>query len=230
MNIKIADRLVDLRKKNGYSQEQLAEKLGLSRQAVSKWERAEASPDTDNLICLAKLYNISLDELLNSDETIDEIAKETKEKQKENITINGNEVHVTSKDGTTVHIKTKDEEDDDEEEKEIKPTKKNELISAILNGVCVLGSLIAYFILSFRTLGFAKYWPIIIIAISLPTIYDAIYKKKFCAFAYPLFVAGVYCLLGTFLNLWHPYWFVFLTIPLFYIIFSPIDKLIRKQY
>ena len=51
MNIEIANRLVQMRKKMGLSQEQLADKLGLSRQAVSKWERAEASPDTDNLIC-----------------------------------------------------------------------------------------------------------------------------------------------------------------------------------
>ena len=83
MNIKIANRLVELRKKSGLSQEQLADKLGLSRQAVSKWERAEASPDTDNLICLAKLYNVSLDDLLSSDESIDDIAKETKEREEE---------------------------------------------------------------------------------------------------------------------------------------------------
>mgnify|MGYP003475706890 FL=1 len=82
MNIKIANRLVELRKKSGLSQEQLADKLGLSRQAVSKWERAEASPDTDNLICLAKLYNVSLDDLLSSDESIDDIAKETKERER----------------------------------------------------------------------------------------------------------------------------------------------------
>lgn len=64
MNLEIAGRLVALRKENNLSQEALAEKLGISRQAVSKWERAEASPDTDNLIALAKLYHVSLDELL----------------------------------------------------------------------------------------------------------------------------------------------------------------------
>ena len=68
MNIEIANRLVNLRKANGLSQEALAEKLGISRQAVSKWERAEASPDTDNLILLAKIYKVSLDELLSSEE------------------------------------------------------------------------------------------------------------------------------------------------------------------
>lgn len=66
MNIEIANRLAALRKEKGLSQEDLAEKLGISRQAVSKWERAESSPDTDNLIALAKLYNISLDSLLES--------------------------------------------------------------------------------------------------------------------------------------------------------------------
>lgn len=67
MNIKLADRLVELRKENKLSQEALAEKLGLSRQAISKWERAEASPDTDNLIALAELYNVSLDTLLGNE-------------------------------------------------------------------------------------------------------------------------------------------------------------------
>lgn len=64
MNLTIANRLVELRQSLGLSQEALAASLGVSRQAVSKWERAEASPDTDNLIALANLYNISLDALL----------------------------------------------------------------------------------------------------------------------------------------------------------------------
>lgn len=71
MNIEIANRLVNLRKSNHLSQEALAEKLGISRQAVSKWERAEASPDTDNLILLSKLYHVSLDELLKTEEDIE---------------------------------------------------------------------------------------------------------------------------------------------------------------
>ena len=70
MNIEIANRLVNLRKEKGFSQEQLAEKIGVSRQAVSKWERSEASPDTDNLIMLARLYEVSLDELLRTEDEI----------------------------------------------------------------------------------------------------------------------------------------------------------------
>lgn len=65
MTIETANKLLKLRKQHNLSQEELAEKLGISRQAISKWERAEASPDTDNLILLARLYNVSLDELLN---------------------------------------------------------------------------------------------------------------------------------------------------------------------
>ena len=64
MNLEIANRLVALRRERGLSQEDLAARLGVSRQAISKWERAESSPDTDNLIALARLYGISLDELL----------------------------------------------------------------------------------------------------------------------------------------------------------------------
>ena len=64
MDLAMAQRLVDRRKAAGLSQEALAAKLNVSRQAVSKWERSESSPDTDNLIALAALYGVSLDELL----------------------------------------------------------------------------------------------------------------------------------------------------------------------
>ena len=88
MNIEIADRLQKLRKERGLSQEELANQLGISRQAVSKWERAESSPDTDNLICLAKLYGISLDELLKTDDTVEDLKPdETNEKDSKEISV-----------------------------------------------------------------------------------------------------------------------------------------------
>ncbi len=64
MNIETANRLLQYRKKHNLSQEELAAKIGVSRQAISKWERAEASPDTDNLILLADIYGVTLDELI----------------------------------------------------------------------------------------------------------------------------------------------------------------------
>lgn len=81
MNVEIAERLAARRKQAGLSQEALAEKLGVSRQAVSKWERSESSPDTDNLIALARLYGVSLDELLYVDDAIaDDVAFEAEDR------------------------------------------------------------------------------------------------------------------------------------------------------
>ena len=77
MTIEIANRLVALRKSRGLSQEELAEQLGVSRQAVSKWERAEASPDLDKLILLSKLYGVSLDDLILEHQEEKTVSSET---------------------------------------------------------------------------------------------------------------------------------------------------------
>lgn len=82
MDIKTADRLVELRKSFGFSQEALSEKLGVSRQAISKWERGESSPDTDNLIALANIYGITLDDILNPEKEIKK-APDFKEEKEE---------------------------------------------------------------------------------------------------------------------------------------------------
>lgn len=79
MDPTMAQRLVDRRKAAGLSQEALADKLGVSRQAVSKWERSESSPDTDNLIALAALYGVSLDELLYGSPAQPDAAKTERE-------------------------------------------------------------------------------------------------------------------------------------------------------
>jgi transcriptional regulator with XRE-family HTH domain len=77
----LGSKLYELRKKSGLSQEAFAEKLGVSRQAVSKWECGASLPDTDNLITISKLYGVSLDELIgNEASTCQDHTVETAEK------------------------------------------------------------------------------------------------------------------------------------------------------
>lgn len=67
MNLLISQNLVLLRRKHGYTLEQAAEKIGVTRQAVAKWESGETLPDVCNCDALARLYNVSLDDLLHYD-------------------------------------------------------------------------------------------------------------------------------------------------------------------
>lgn len=61
----LKDRLTELRREKGWRQDELALKLNVTRQAVSKWERGAAVPSIDNLVYIGRLYGIPLDELVN---------------------------------------------------------------------------------------------------------------------------------------------------------------------
>lgn len=63
----LADKIISLRKKNGWSQEELAEKMNVSRQAVSKWEGAQSVPDLERVLQLSKLFGVSTDYLLKDE-------------------------------------------------------------------------------------------------------------------------------------------------------------------
>ena len=65
MNNNFAENLKRIRKENNLSQEQLAEELGVSRQAISKWESQVAYPEMDKIIALCNKFNLSIDDLLN---------------------------------------------------------------------------------------------------------------------------------------------------------------------
>lgn len=65
--MKLSDKIIKLRKANGWSQEELAEKLNVSRQAISRWEGASAQPDATNILQLSKLFNVTTDYLLNDE-------------------------------------------------------------------------------------------------------------------------------------------------------------------
>ena len=63
----LADKISELRKKSGWSQEELAEMLEVSRQSISKWESAQATPDMNRILKMANLFNVSTDMLLRDD-------------------------------------------------------------------------------------------------------------------------------------------------------------------
>lgn len=63
----LGEKIVEMRKSKNLSQEQLAEKLDISRQTISNWENGKFYPDIDSLVKLSKCFNISLDDLLNYD-------------------------------------------------------------------------------------------------------------------------------------------------------------------
>ena len=66
--MKLCEKLYELRRAAGLSQEELAEKLNVSRQAVSKWENGAAQPELSKLVELSRLYGVSVDVLLSLEE------------------------------------------------------------------------------------------------------------------------------------------------------------------
>ena len=273
MNIEIANRLVNLRKEMGLSQEQLAEKIGVSRQAVSKWERSEASPDTDNIILLARLYNISLDDLLRteddipeSNEAAEETADETVEEPEasgfeqteaesaddgnvfeetfnenfeKNFEKNGDRVHigldgihVEDSDGDVVHIglggiHVEERGGDrvhvglggihvnDEHYKDFKDFHRNRCKFSI---PIVMLSIIGFLAWGFSVPdGWNFSWLCLFAIPVLCSLESAILHKDPSHFAYPVFLAFIFCYLGVFYTLWHPAWTIFTTIPIYYI-------------
>ena len=212
MNIEIANRLVELRKKAGLSQEELANKLGISRQSVSKWERAEASPDTDNLICLAQIYKVSLDDILKTDESIEEIAESAKKRTEADevkITKDNNTVIINSQ--GTIKISAKEQ-------------KRRDIRHWFNRFPFPVVVACAYLVLGFVCNAWGTGWLVFFTIPLYYTLIDAIYKRKPGDFAWPVLVAGVYLYLGMLYGMWHPWWIMFITVPIYYAITTPIHK------
>ncbi len=80
--MRLSEKIMNLRKKSGWSQEELADRLGISRQSVSKWETGESVPDIDKIIRMSELWNVSTDYLLKEEEVLEEVvAPEAEEKR-----------------------------------------------------------------------------------------------------------------------------------------------------
>lgn len=222
MNIKIANRLVELRKKNNLSQEALAEKLGISRQAVSKWERAEASPDTDNLILLAKLYQVSLDDLLlRTEEEIPVFSSEMEDAE----TGKKEEQEISYKKGIP-----REEIVQREMEGNIIIEEKSKIDYGILRHFPAYAVAIFAFI-SLGALWNAWHpgWLLLLLPPIWQSAITALEKRDARRFAYPVLVSFIYLCMGFFYLLWHPGWLIFLTIPIYYSLVNYFRKLYKKQ-
>lgn len=189
MNIQLADRLVTLRKEHKLSQEALAEKLGLSRQAISKWERAEASPDTDNLIALAEIYGVSLDTLLGNNDGESEKAEEKAEPKAEEPVKNA--------------------------DKNVRKFKK--LLS--YTPVILLATVAVYIIGGMIFHLWKILWVLFLLAIAygLYTASKIVEKKIVSVFlmtgCVALVASAIYAFAGFVFNIWGIAWIVFLAIP-----------------
>ncbi len=227
MNIEIANRLQKLRKENGYSQEELADKLGISRQAVSKWERAESSPDTDNLIVLARLYNISLDELLNDSESDEEIRDRVIDREQDEKT-DSSKIILTDDEGQTLKIENGHMHCYKKDGTEVQFNKKQTIILSVFSGVVALLTLVGFLVWGFCFDGWHICWTLWVLMPAVVSIFQVIAKKQLTQFVWPCLVTFVYLVLGMQYGLWHPYWFLFITIPIYYIITDAIDKYVLK--
>ncbi len=206
MDLQIALKLQQLRKQHGLSQEQLAENLGVSRQAVSKWERGEASPDTDNLIALAKLYNVSLDQLLQVDTT--PLQEQTN-------------VNVAD---TVVDTSDIDQNDDSDDEECVGQKRIFRVLNTINPIVCVA----VFFLLGYVWGWWHPAWLVFLAIPVISSIFAAIEQKRLCAFAFPILVTIGYLLMGFVGKLWHPGWLVFLSIPVYYTFAGWVDSTIKR--
>ena len=224
MTLDVANKLVKLRKKNGFSQEELAERLGVSRQAISKWERAEASPDTDNLIALARLYDISLDQLLElgANSSIP-VSQPVREKG----------ISLKKKANTSEAIREYYPEATPAQEaypnpvQEIYPKSKPVAQSAPFKEPEPASFDANKYQTNTQTQYVQPVQPASSTSMDSDDTeynFDGIDYKALYKFPYPVLVTIVYLMLGSFVNLWHPAWMLFLTIPMYYTAIPAIQK------
>lgn len=263
MNVSTAERLLQYRKQNNLTQEELADKLGVSRQAVSKWERAEAAPDTDNLIALAQLYGVTLDELLgfapeegadigHNEFDGDDDSTSTKKESGTHVTwtlkdglyvkdddtevrINAHGIFVkegsewTDTDGNGKKYSVDDLDIDEDIKNTVKTNienlsnrKKAESLCSSIYGALVLVGFIVWGIV-------ADAWYVswtLFLTLPIPTsILTCVWTKRLQDFAIYAVASFAYLFIGMMFGMWHPYWVIMLSIPVYYIIASSVDNL-----
>lgn len=244
-------RLARIRKKKGLTQEEVANKIVISPQAVSKWENDLSSPDILVLSSLADILGVTVDELLGrkpvedgdvkadkAEENTAEEVVDDKEKHQEEDLNKSEGIHVVDDDGKEVHINNKGifvKKDGKVTKVKCKAEDKPWIITtATLFGLALIGYILMGLLWTDKNMGWSMGWILFLLPIIVSSIPHAVRHRRICNFAYPILVVAAYCTLG-FLGMyfgfegWSFYWFLFLTIPAFYLIFGPIDKYMHRN-
>ncbi|HIX18701.1 MAG TPA: helix-turn-helix domain-containing protein [Candidatus Gemmiger faecavium] len=104
MSMILADKIADLRKKNGWSQEELANQLGVSRQAVSKWESASSIPDLDKIVKMSLIFGVSTDYLLKDSLEAGRESEEVMEYNTAELEMDGKAIQMISMESANVYL------------------------------------------------------------------------------------------------------------------------------
>lgn len=224
--IDISIRLGDLRREKGLSQEELAEKLGLSRQAVSKWERGESQPDMGNLVALADVYEVTIDEIVRfrPDDASD--AADTSDTSGASGTSDASDAPNVASDIPDIASDAKAEE--------ASPAAD---ISTMNDASRDDGKMSeeTHEVSSFPPPPTGQ--PVDPAASTIPPFNapPTPPRKKvspWLSFPYPLLVVLIFLIAGFAFGLWHPAWILFLTIPFYYWIVAVItnDPLYKESH
>jgi len=207
MNNTFGDFLYTLRKEKGITQYELAEQLGITNKAVSKWETGEAMPETSLLVPISRIFGVSVDELLNGKRATAADADKTA-----NITVKIDKFDADK------HLFTRGKND--------APKTRRELICGVLCATTILIGVIVYIIIGTLFELWDPYWVIIptsaLFCGIIGIIFDVTNRSKRlrklarCDNPYTDAVCGilmisciiVYLFIGAVLFLWHPYWLI----------------------
>lgn len=265
MTIELANRLIEFRKRFNYSQEDLASKLNVSRQSISKWESGECSPSIDYVKELSIIYKVSVDDLINVNKPVEDCYKKEEDlnqkKNKNNVHVGKDGIHVESEDGdkvdidlTGIHINEKIKDACYKKTynsnfgfdtyvdngvvhiiNKVSSSRNFEKILGIIDGIVWSLLVITYILLGFlyKDLnGWALFWPILILGEVPSSLARMFYYRKLSHFPIWAFAISSYLMIGMrgslsgAFNGWHPYWVIFLSIPIYYTLSSSIDKII----
>lgn len=243
MNDSFYQRLARLRIEHGLSQEQLSAELGVSRQAISKWERGESTPDTNNLIALAEVYGMTLDELVYGASEVQEAAEAEVEPeaapeaepepeaapeeapatepepepepipQVEGDGAWGPDTATADASSYSYDYVSFDDAAYDDAPDYAEEPHSNRVSQGALYAAACV---FAYMVLG---VCFGMWHPGWLVFLVLPFYYVVVRPveqgRPLSIAAYPMLIVFLYLVLGAFFGLWHPGWILFLTIPFY---------------